>query len=412
MNIIVSNKQKDIIDNANIDAIKDLNGLFNVDDLLGKLKNYFFSRVILDATSLINFTSDEVLQKLVDDIGGERLFILLPAVPEPPKEFVEKLINLKIYNFSNKISELINFINNPQNQNNLASSIENSPNNFYVDSSVKEDDEDSNNMTISSAINSVDANDVQNDFSLENVLDSMNISSNKEEDSSLDNGDIVLNNPVSDMFSSINVDNPFPVLDNPNNSQGNNFGDGNIFLHHNLGIGTSEEERNNRIIIGFKNVTDHAGSTSLIYMLLKTIESVYHKKVIAIEIDSDNFKYYQMPNMFSVNSSNINNVLNAWDAEVILVDLNGYDNLSICSDVLYLVEPSIIRLNKLMMEDSEIFIKLNGKRVILNMSLLNDNEVMAFSKEAGMPMFYNIPPLNDRIQNNVLSELWDKLAIK
>ena len=53
MNIIVSNKQKEIIDNANIDAIKDLNGLFNVDDLLGKLKNYFFSRVILDATSLI-----------------------------------------------------------------------------------------------------------------------------------------------------------------------------------------------------------------------------------------------------------------------------------------------------------------------------------------------------------------------
>ena len=34
MNVIVSNKQKDIIDNANIDAIKDLNGFFNVGDLI------------------------------------------------------------------------------------------------------------------------------------------------------------------------------------------------------------------------------------------------------------------------------------------------------------------------------------------------------------------------------------------
>ena len=34
MNVIVSNKQKNVLDNANIDAIKDLNGLFNVDELI------------------------------------------------------------------------------------------------------------------------------------------------------------------------------------------------------------------------------------------------------------------------------------------------------------------------------------------------------------------------------------------
>ena len=397
MNIIVSNKQKEIIDNANIDAIKDLNGLFNVDDLLGKLKNYFFSRVILDATSLINFTSDEVLQKLVDNIGGERLFILLPAVPEPPKEFVDKLLNLKIYNFSNKINELVSFISNPKSD--VSNLNENLSNGFYVDSSVKE--EDTTN---------------QGDVSLSSAIDAMSINSGES---------VVTNNEpttnysadLSNMFSSVNVDNSFPVT---NNFESNNMpitedrpiSDNNMFLHRNLNVTSSGEKSNVKTVIGFKNVTDHAGSTSLIYMLLKTIESVYHKKAIAIEIDSDNFKYYQSNSMFSVSSNNIMNSINTWDADIVLVDLNGYDNLSICNDVLYLVEPSIIRLNKLMMGDNEAFTKLSGKKVILNMSFLDDNDVMAFSKEAGMPMFYNIPPLNDRVSNNVLCGLLDKLVIK
>ena len=68
MNVIVANKQKGIIDNANIDAIKDFNGLFNVDDLISKFKNYFFSKLILDATSVVNFTSKEVLEKLSNAI--------------------------------------------------------------------------------------------------------------------------------------------------------------------------------------------------------------------------------------------------------------------------------------------------------------------------------------------------------
>ena len=100
MNVIVSNKQKQIIDNANIDAIKDLNGLFNVDDLISKFKNYFFNKMILDATSIVNFTSDVTLEKLAHEIGSERLYILLPENPEPPKSFTDKLIELRIYNLS------------------------------------------------------------------------------------------------------------------------------------------------------------------------------------------------------------------------------------------------------------------------------------------------------------------------
>ena len=100
MNVIVSNRQKEIIDNANIDAIKDLNGLFNVDDLINKFKNYFFSKMILDATSVVNFASKEVLETLAEEIGAEKLIILLPSSPEPQLEFKKVLIDLKIYNFT------------------------------------------------------------------------------------------------------------------------------------------------------------------------------------------------------------------------------------------------------------------------------------------------------------------------
>ena len=113
MNVIVSYKKKDIIDNANIDAIKDLNGLFNVADLIDKFKNYFFSKMILDATSVENFASREVLTQLVDGIGADRLIILLPQTPPPPDEFKKLLIDLRIYNFSNDINDIVKFIDTP-----------------------------------------------------------------------------------------------------------------------------------------------------------------------------------------------------------------------------------------------------------------------------------------------------------
>ena len=39
-------------------------------------------------------------------------------------------------------------------------------------------------------------------------------------------------------------------------------------------------------IIGIKNVTDHAGSTTLIYMLKKELEQTYGMSVVAIEVNS------------------------------------------------------------------------------------------------------------------------------
>ena len=123
MIVIVSNKQKSVLDNANIDAIKDLNcipggtaeigdaikdlnGVFNVQDLINNFKNYFFTKMVIDATSIVDFTNPEVLRQLASGIGSEKLVVLLPPKPEPPLRFLETLVNIGIYNFSTNIDEL------------------------------------------------------------------------------------------------------------------------------------------------------------------------------------------------------------------------------------------------------------------------------------------------------------------
>jgi hypothetical protein len=81
-----------------------------------------------------------------------------------------------------------------------------------------------------------------------------------------------------------------------------------------------------------------------------------------------------------------------------------------CDDVLYLLEPSSIKLNKLMRKNRNIFRDLNGKKIVLNKSLLDSRDVLDFEGEAKTNVFYNVPPLNDRISNKVLDSFLSKLG--
>jgi len=87
------------------------------------------------------------------------------------------------------------------------------------------------------------------------------------------------------------------------------------------------------------------------------------------------------------------------------------EKLDVCTDVLYLIEPSSIKLKKLMLRDKHIFDKLKDKKIILNQSLISDDEVKEFEFEAKTKIFYNLPPINDRdLQNSKLPELIEKLG--
>lgn len=150
-------------------------------------------------------------------------------------------------------------------------------------------------------------------------------------------------------------------------------------------------------IIGVKNLTDHAGSTTLIYKLKNQLEKNY--KVIAIEIDKKDFVYFNDRNMFSFTNDQFNNELLKVNSnvEVILVDLNNSNQEKCCNDVIYLLEPSIIMLNKLISRNRNILNNISGKKVILNKSMLSPKDINEFEMEANIKTFYSLPPINDRM---------------
>ena len=165
-------------------------------------------------------------------------------------------------------------------------------------------------------------------------------------------------------------------------------------------------------IIGIRNITDHAGSTTLIYMLKKELEQTYGMSVLALEINRHDFLYFNDKNMVSTTDANLmTEIVKHKDASVILIDLNDSDNDGVCGDVLYLLEPSSIKLNKLMRRNRKIFEELRGKKIVLNQSLLTSKDVMDFEYEGRTKVFYNIPPLNDREKSPVIADFLTKLGL-
>ena len=165
-------------------------------------------------------------------------------------------------------------------------------------------------------------------------------------------------------------------------------------------------------IIGIKNVTDHAGATTFIYILKKELERIYGMSVYAIEINRHDFAYFNDKNMISTTSMELSNtLLKLKDATVILIDLNDSTDTSSCGDVLYLIEPSMIKLNKLIRRNRNIFSTLKGKKIVLNKSMLTNNDVSDFEYEIRTKVFYNMPPLNERGKNDIVNDLLAKIGL-
>ena len=155
------------------------------------------------------------------------------------------------------------------------------------------------------------------------------------------------------------------------------------------------------IIIGFKNFTNHAGATSLIYMLKKQLAKNYY--TVAIEINKRDFMFFNDKDMVSCRAVEINNFIDKYkDANIILVDLNDLEQnivSSICTDVIYLMESSTLMINKAVMLDNSCFSKLLDQKVILNRSLLNEKDIKQLEFESNLKFFGVLPPMNDREDN-------------
>lgn len=154
-------------------------------------------------------------------------------------------------------------------------------------------------------------------------------------------------------------------------------------------------------IIGIKNVTDHAGATTLTYLLKEHLEKWY--KVKAVEVDKNDFAYFNDSSLESVSSLNFNEFLDRnMEPDVILVDINNGNVDMYCNDIIYLIEPGLIQLNKLIRKDNEIFAKLEDQKIVLNRSILSAKDVEDFEKECGSKVFYNLPYLDDKLDNQTV----------
>ena len=190
----------------------------------------------------------------------------------------------------------------------------------------------------------------------------------------------------------------------PTSSETGSTGGGNTVINNIVSTGT--------YILGIKNVTEHSGATMLTYMLKKELKDM-GKSVLAIEVDKKDFMYFNDKEMISVDASNLaNEVLRHKDVNVLLIDLNKCDNIDVCNEVLYLIEPSTIKLNKLMRRDRTIFSKLAGRKIVLAQSILSDSDIKEFEYEANIKIFFVMPPLDERENNSeVLQNLLNRIGI-
>ena len=182
----------------------------------------------------------------------------------------------------------------------------------------------------------------------------------------------------------------------------------------NTSLGSNDSSSNGRTILGIKNISNSAGATTFTYMLMKELSLTFGKEnVCAIEINKNDFFLFNNKAMISIRENEIKNILNKYSkTNIILVDLNDSKDVSFCTDIIYLIEPSTIKLNKLVKKDKDIFSKLENKKIVLNQSLLLNNDVHDFENEAGVKVFYNMPPLDERKRNAIIGDFLTKLGIK
>lgn len=168
-----------------------------------------------------------------------------------------------------------------------------------------------------------------------------------------------------------------------------------------------------RRIIGVKNVTKDAGATSLVYMMKRVLEKT--KKVVAIEADKRDFQFFREKNLISSSNADIaKEVVKYSEYDVILIDVNDSAvALSLCTEVLYLIEPSTIKLNRLMLTGANALDNLRDKKIILNKSVIDNKDVADFEYESKLNVFYNLPCLDDRkLDNEELNKLLNKLGFE
>ncbi len=174
---------------------------------------------------------------------------------------------------------------------------------------------------------------------------------------------------------------------------------------------TTHTKAQTRRIIGIKNVTKQSGATTFTYMLRNQLARFC--KVVAIEVDKGDFTFFKDKRLISVSTSELKKTIQKYSkVDVILIDINNSKEAKeLCTEIVYLIEPSVIKLNKLMAISASTLKMLKNEKVILNQSLLTPKDVLDFEYESGLKIFFNMPPLDEREKSIfILNKFLDRLG--
>ena len=338
MNVIISNKNKEILDKLEIEVIKRLDGEYEVEEVIETFQNFFFNKMIIDITALKNYQDPKTLQKLSISLDMNKIILLLdPNSNSATPEYLSRLISMGIYNFTTNIEGLVYLYNNP---------------NSY------------------------------RDVAQYHSLDSMIIEEKEPEQPQVQLVEQTNNNTEPQIETYIQKENEEPI----------------------------QENKNKKTIIGIKSITPGAGATTLTYLMKKQLEKKYN--VLAIEVEKRDFIYYNDKSLLSLSNGVIGETLNTNnDKDVILVDLNGSPAAeNFCTETLNLIEPSIIKINRLLSIKPKILNELQNKKIILCPSSISDKDVKDFEYESRLKVFYNLKPVDDHSKSEEITKLLIKLG--
>ena len=114
MNVIISNKNQLLLENLGIDVIKEMNGEFEVDEIIATFQNFFYQRMILDITSIKNYTDIVNLQKMSISLPMDKLILLLDGTDATSNPaFLSNLVSMGIYNFTKNVEGIQYLYNTP-----------------------------------------------------------------------------------------------------------------------------------------------------------------------------------------------------------------------------------------------------------------------------------------------------------
>lgn len=174
-------------------------------------------------------------------------------------------------------------------------------------------------------------------------------------------------------------------------------------------------ENEGRKIIGLQNLTMHAGSTSLVNMMVRQLNDGGYT-AIGLEMFKQDLMFYHDSNLSAcMNKMDLENKLRLYtDVSAVIIDLNEFGEASkYCDEILYIIEPSYIKLTKLLKKNRNAFLEHKSDKIVLNMSFVNDQEVPDFEYETKLKIFDNLPPMNDRNRDlDQVNELLGKLGFR